>query len=112
MNSRRSSIILKWVKEIPKIIWGYYCTPQPFTKNTLFQLTYASYALIPVELGETSWRRQNFDESSNNDNLRVELDPIHKIREEERIKEEVINNKATCCYHTCHTCHRKSFSQW
>lgn len=37
--------------------------------------------MIPVELGETSWRRQTYYDTTNNANLQTELDIIQEIRE-------------------------------
>jgi len=50
---------------------------------------YGSDSMILVKLRETSWRRQQFDESHNNDELRVNLFLVHEIREEAQIREEV-----------------------
>jgi len=58
-----------WAEEISGILWGYHCTPQSTTKETPYQLTYRVDAMTLVELGETSWRRANFDEQANDDNL-------------------------------------------
>ena len=68
-----------WAEEVPKILWGYHCTPQSITKGTPYRLTYESYAMIPVELGEISLRRQQFDENVNNEELRINLDLIHEV---------------------------------
>jgi len=56
--------------------------------------------MIPVELGEASWQWQNFNEDKNNDNIRIELDFIHEIREEAQVREEVAKNRATQHYNT------------
>jgi len=52
------------------------------TRETPFQLTYKVNVTILVELGETSCRRQKFEENHNEKNLRVNLGLIHEIREE------------------------------
>nr|KYP70190.1 Pol polyprotein [Cajanus cajan] len=58
-----------WAEELPKVLWAYRCTPQSTTKETPFRLTYSADAMIPVEVGEPSFRRQHFHEESNNDSL-------------------------------------------
>lgn len=69
-----------WIEEIPEILWRYHCTLQSTTKETAYRLTYGSDVMIPVELGKTSFRRQQFDENLNNEKLRANLDLIHKVR--------------------------------
>lgn len=44
--------------------------------------------MIPVELGETSWQRQQFDKKHNDANLSFNLDLIYEIREKARVSEE------------------------
>ena len=46
-----------------------------------FRLTYGTEAVIPVEVGVTSIRREVFNEESNDDHLRINLDCIDKIRD-------------------------------
>ena len=44
------------------------------TRETPFRLTYGIEAVIPVEVGVTSIRRKVFNEESNDDHLRINLD--------------------------------------
>ena len=46
-----------------------------------FRLTYGTEAVIPVEVGVTSIRREVFNEESNDDHLRINLDCIDEIRD-------------------------------
>ena len=89
-----------WAEEFSSILWGYHWTPQSSTKETPYRLTYGSDAMIPVELREASWRRTNFDEQSNDDNLRAELNLVHEIREEARVREEVAKLRVARRYNT------------
>jgi len=41
--------------------------------------------MILVELGKASWKRTNFDEQSNDYNLRAELDLVQEVHVEARI---------------------------
>jgi len=79
---------------------GYHCTPQSFMGETPFYLTYCTDAIIPLELGEVSWRRSNFEEEYNSDNLRADLDLIHDIREEARVRKEAAKSRTTCWYNS------------
>ena len=54
--------------------------------ETPFRLTYGIEAVIPVEVGVTSIRRKVFNEESNDDHLRINLDFLDKVREKASIK--------------------------
>ena len=50
--------------------------------ETPFNLTYDAEAVIPVEVGLTSLRREFFDEQDNNDQLKQNLDLMEKVRDQ------------------------------
>nr|KYP37637.1 Pol polyprotein [Cajanus cajan] len=54
-----------WAEELPEFLWAYRCTPQSTTKETPFRLAYDTDAMIPVEVGEPSFRRTHFHAESN-----------------------------------------------
>jgi len=56
--------------------------------------------MISVELEEVSWRRANFDEESNPNRLRVDLDLIQEVREEARVRDEAAKLRAARRYNT------------
>nr|KYP51700.1 Transposon Ty3-G Gag-Pol polyprotein [Cajanus cajan] len=66
------------LKEL-QLLWAYRCTPQTSTKETLFRLAYGTDAMIPVEVGEPSFRRTHFHEESNDDAIRAELDIVDEV---------------------------------
>ena len=51
-----------WLEELPSILWAYRTTTQTPTRETPFNLTYGTEALILVEVGLISLRRELFDE--------------------------------------------------
>nr|KYP66927.1 hypothetical protein KK1_013239 [Cajanus cajan] len=51
--------------------------------------------MIPVEVGEPSFRRQHFHEESNNASLRAELDVLDEAREKAQIVAEACNQRMT-----------------
>nr|KYP34029.1 Pro-Pol polyprotein [Cajanus cajan] len=69
-----------WAEELPKVLWAYRCTPQSCTKETPFRLAYGTDAMIPVEVGEPSFRRTHFHEESNDGAIRAELDVVEELR--------------------------------
>ena len=54
-----------WSKELPSILWASKMTARTPIVETSFQLVYESEAIIPVEVGLTSYRVENHDESGN-----------------------------------------------
>ena len=56
--------------------------------------------MIPVELGEASWRPEHFNEQSNGDNLHADLDMVQEVREEARIRTEAAKLRAARRYNT------------
>ena len=51
-----------WLEELPSILWAYRTTTQTPTRETPFNLTYGTEAVILVEVGLISLRRELFDE--------------------------------------------------
>nr|KYP52492.1 Transposon Ty3-I Gag-Pol polyprotein [Cajanus cajan] len=85
----------QWPDHLPKILWAYRCTPQSSTKETPFQLTYDTNAMIPVEIGEPSLRQQQFNEEANAKALCVELDLIEEARDLALINMEACRTRAS-----------------
>ena len=56
------------------------------TGETPFRLIYGIEAVISVEVGVTSTRREAFHEESNDDHLRINLDCLDEVREEASIR--------------------------
>ena len=71
-----------WPEELPNVLWAYRTTARTLTEETLFRLTYGTKEVIPIEIGITSMRREFFQEGSNNDQLKVNLDCLDEVREE------------------------------
>ena len=48
--------------------------------ETPFRLAYGSEAVIPVEVRHTSYRVENYDESKNDEAIRLQLDLVDEVR--------------------------------
>ena len=70
-----------WLKELPSVLWAYRTTTRTPTGETPFRLTYRSEAVILVEVGLTSYKVHNHDESKNDEAIRLQLDLVDEIRE-------------------------------
>ena len=71
-----------WLEELPHVLWAYRTTARTLTRETPFKLTYGTKAIILVEVGITSMRREVFSEGSNVGQLRVNLDCLDEVRDE------------------------------
>ena len=71
-----------WPEELPNVLWAYRTTARTPTGETPFRLTYSTEAVIPMEVGVASTRREAFHEESNDDHLRINLDCLDEVREE------------------------------
>ena len=56
-----------WPKELPSVLWAYKTTTRMPIGETPFRLTYRSEAVILAEVGLTSYKVHNHDESKNDE---------------------------------------------
>uniref|UniRef100_A0A2N9I3E2 Integrase catalytic domain-containing protein n=1 Tax=Fagus sylvatica TaxID=28930 RepID=A0A2N9I3E2_FAGSY len=70
-----------WPEELPSILWAYRTTVRIPTGETPFRMTFGSEAVVPVEIGLTTFRTSTFDEEENEEQLRLNLDLIDEVRE-------------------------------
>nr|XP_023905140.1 uncharacterized protein LOC112016914 [Quercus suber] len=68
-------------EELPNVLWAYRTTARTPTGETPFRLIYGIEAVIPVEVGITSIRREVFNEEVNDDHLRLNLDFLDEVRD-------------------------------
>ena len=69
-----------WPKELPSILWAYRTTVRMPIGETPFRLTYESEAIIPTEIGLTSYKVDNHDERKNNEAMRLQLDLVDEVK--------------------------------
>ena len=70
-----------WLEEFPNVLWAYRTTTRTPTREIPFQLTYGTEAIIPVEVEVASIRREVLHEEDNDDQLRINLDCLDKVRD-------------------------------
>ena len=71
-----------WPEELPSVLWAYRTTTRTPTRETPFNLTYGTEAVILVKVGLTSLRKEFFDEQSNDDQLKLNLDCLDEVRDQ------------------------------
>jgi hypothetical protein len=91
----------KWVEELWSVLWAYRTTPHSTTGETPFRLTYGTEAVIPVEIGDLSWRTtQPLSEETNDEALREELDLVEELRTAASLREASLKQKITARHDT------------
>ena len=63
-----------WLEELPSVLWAYRTTARTPTGETPFRLTYVNEAVIPAEIGLTSYMVDNHDKAKNNEAIHLQLD--------------------------------------
>ncbi|XP_057730674.1 uncharacterized protein LOC130946008 [Arachis stenosperma] len=79
-----------WAEEFPQVLWAYRITPHSTTGESPFRLTYGMKAMIPIEVEEGSPRVILYNEDTNSQAQREELDILPEVRERVRIREEAV----------------------
>ena len=69
-----------WPEELPMVLWSYITTPRTTTGESPFVLAYGCEAMVPIEIGAGSFRRDYFDQLDNDASQRLYLDMIEEIR--------------------------------
>ena len=62
------------------MLWAYRTTTRTPTGETPFRLTYRNEAVIPAEIGLTSYRVDNHDEGKNDEVIRLQFDLVDEVR--------------------------------
>ena len=68
-----------WPDELPSVLWAYRTTTRTPTRETPFRLTYGADAVIPAEVGLTSYHVKNYSEDKNEEALRLQLDLVDEV---------------------------------
>ena len=66
--------------ELASVLWDYKTTVRTPTRETPFKLSYVSDAVIPVEVGLTSYRVTHYKDEENEKQLCLKLDLIDEVR--------------------------------
>ena len=69
-----------WLDKLPSVLWAYKMMARTPTGETPFRLAYKSEAVIPTEIGLTSFRVENHDKNMNNKAMCLQLNLVEKVR--------------------------------
>ena len=69
-----------WPEELPSVLWAYRMTARTPIGETPFRLTYGNEAVIPAEIGLTSYKVDNHNEGRNDEAICLQLDLVDEVR--------------------------------
>ena len=69
-----------WPDDLPIVLWAYRTIARTPTGETPFRLAYGIDAVIPIEVGLTSYWVENYTEDKNEEAMRLQLDLVDKVR--------------------------------
>ncbi|GJX23399.1 reverse transcriptase domain-containing protein [Tanacetum coccineum] len=76
-----------WIEELPHVLWAHRTMIKSSNGETPFSLTYHTEAVIPAEIGISTFRTAELDQANNNEALGINLDLIEEKREQAAIQE-------------------------
>ncbi|XP_074358425.1 uncharacterized protein LOC141697776 [Apium graveolens] len=86
-HSSGEALAYKIIKEeLPNILWAYHTDTRKPTEEGPFWHTYGTKALVLVEIGEPSFRVQNYNSQLNQQGLLINLDFLEERRENALIR--------------------------
>ncbi|XP_071739243.1 uncharacterized protein [Rutidosis leptorrhynchoides] len=86
------------IDELHNVFWAHRTTPKGATNETPFSLVYESEAIIPAEINVPTMRIASFDESSDSEEMRENINLVEERREMVSIKEEINKQRIASYY--------------
>uniref|UniRef100_A0A2N9HCA9 Integrase catalytic domain-containing protein n=1 Tax=Fagus sylvatica TaxID=28930 RepID=A0A2N9HCA9_FAGSY len=65
-----------WPEELPSILWAYRTRVRIPTGETPFRMTFGTEAVVPVEIGMTTFCTAIHDDQQNDEQIRLNLDLV------------------------------------
>jgi len=75
-----------WPEELSGVLWAYKITSRTPTGETPFKLALGTEAVILAKEGVSSLRQSHYDEGTNNDEPRLSLDCLAKVKDETALR--------------------------
>lgn len=68
----------EWIQYLPHILWSYQTIPWAAISETSYSLAYESEVVIPTDIGVTNVRIVTFNEGTNEEELKTNLDLLEE----------------------------------
>ena len=86
LKKRLDDAKVKWVEELPHVLWTYRITPRRSIGETPFSMTYGIEAVIPLETRFPMLKTSLFAPDRNDNLLEKSLDLVEGRRENARVQ--------------------------
>ena len=80
LKTRLNEVRGLWVEELHSVLWAYRTTPRVSIRESPFNLTYGTEAMIPLEIGLPSTRVEQYCEPGKFECWRADLDLLPELR--------------------------------
>ncbi|XP_021832749.1 uncharacterized protein LOC110772600 [Prunus avium] len=87
-----------WPEKLPEALWAIRTSYRTSTGETPFILAFGSEAVVPVEIGESSYRTESFEPKANEAALALSLDLIEERRTVANLRNEAYKQRVSRYY--------------
>ncbi|CAL9020937.1 unnamed protein product [Prunus brigantina] len=87
-----------WPEKLPEALWAIRTSFRTSIGETPFSLDFGSKAVVPIEIGEPSYRTESFSPKANEEALALNLDLIEERRAQANIRNEAYKQRVSRYY--------------
>ncbi|XP_034203566.1 uncharacterized protein LOC117618046 [Prunus dulcis] len=87
-----------WPEKIPEALWAIRTSYRTSTGETPFSLAFGSEAVVPVEIGEPSYRTEAFAPKQNEEAMSLSLDLLEEHRAQANLRNEAYKQRVSRYY--------------
>ncbi|XP_034202328.1 uncharacterized protein LOC117617156 [Prunus dulcis] len=87
-----------WPEKLPEALWAIRTSYRTSTGETPFSLAFGSEAVVPVEIGEPSYRTEAFAPKQNEEAMSLNLDLLEEHRAQANLRNEAYKQRVSRYY--------------
>ncbi|CAL9019523.1 unnamed protein product [Prunus brigantina] len=87
-----------WLEKLPEALWDIRTSYRTATGETPFSMAFGSEAVVPVKIGEPSYRTETFTPKENEEALALSLDLIEEHRAQANLRNEAYKQRVSRYY--------------
>nr|XP_011457630.1 PREDICTED: uncharacterized protein LOC105349506 [Fragaria vesca subsp. vesca] len=89
-----------WAQKLPEVLWVIRTTTTEATGETPFSMAFGTEAVLPIETSIPSGRVENFDATTNEEGLRLNIDLIEERKEKADLHNQVYKQRVARHYNS------------
>ncbi|XP_034201917.1 uncharacterized protein LOC117616643 [Prunus dulcis] len=87
-----------WPKKLPEALWAIRTSYRTSIGETPFSMAFGSEAVVPVEIGEPSYRTESFAPKENEEAMSLSLDLLEEHRAQANLRNEAYKQRVSRYY--------------